>query len=148
MGRTLHPGFSFPSCAGPPTWGLGGWEGQERLSRTLALDGLTAHPSCQDLPDSVHDAAQIQLPHRGSAFHDETGEALSGPTDPLTRQPCPGDFSQPQGFCPGPFLCLEHSSCHLSAPVWPPQAHLPHWTVSHLRAETVLASALSPGLTQ
>lgn len=100
MGRTLQPGFSFPSCAGPPTWGLGGWEGQEHLSRTLALDGLTAHPSCQDLSDSVYDAAQIQLPHRGFAFHDETGEALGGPTDPLTCQPCPGDFSQ---LLPRPF---------------------------------------------
>lgn len=30
----------------------------------------------------MYDATQIQLPHRGSAFHDETGEALGGPQIP------------------------------------------------------------------
>lgn len=90
------------TCMGP-----GQGRGQECFSRSLVLEGLTVCPSCQDLPDPVHDAAEVQLPHCGSAFHDETGEETSA------CQTCRGS-AQPQGVCPGSSVCLEHSSCRPS----------------------------------
>lgn len=40
-----------------------------------------AHPqppfSLQDLPDPVYDASKVQLPHSGTALHDEAGDTLS-----------------------------------------------------------------------
>lgn len=105
--------------------------GQESFSRSLVLEGLTVCPSCQDLPDPVHDAAEVQLPHGGSAFHDETGEESS----PARRAEAPPS--------------LEHSSCRpsLSWAAFLTVLSLPGlWEPCEGR--TILASALRPGLIQ
>lgn len=99
----LHLCLSVPICAGPSAWGPG--QGQEHLLWTPALEGLTACPSRQDLPDPVYDATKVQLPQCGPAFYDETGEEIAA------WQPC-RDSSQPQGLCPCFSLCLKCSSCH------------------------------------
>lgn len=120
----------------------GGEAGAEHLPRTPALDGPTACPSHQDLPDPMHDATQVQLPHRGSAFHDETGKAPGGHPEPSLTSLALGTPPGPRAFAQALSSAWNTLPATPSAPFWPPQGHLPCWTVSPLRAETVLASAV------
>lgn len=124
----------------PPAWGPEQGRGQECFSRSLVLEGLTVCPSCQDLPDPVHDAAEVQLPHGGSAFHDETGEETCLPDVPRLL-PASGRLPRllplwstlpVAPLCPGlPFSLLSLPG------LWEP-----------CEGRTILASALCPGLIQ
>lgn len=142
-GRTRHPfsRFSFPSHARPLLGVSGGW-GTEHPPRTPALDGPTACPSHQDLPDPMHDATQVQLPHCCSALHDETGEAPGGHPEPSPTSLALGMPPRSGAFAQALSSAWNTLPAAPSAPFWPPQGHLPRWTVSPLRAETVLASVV------
>lgn len=122
---SVHFSLSFPICAGQPAWAPRQGRGREHLPSTLALEGLTVCPCHQDLPSPVHDATQVQLPHCGSAFYDETGKETHQPclrllsaSGPLPRLfPLPGTLFLPP----------------LSVPVWLFHWLLPHWTVSPMK---------------
>ena len=133
----MAPLLLLPQSCRAAARGLGaGRRGQS------TFPGPAACPSHQDLPDPMHDATQVQLPHCGSAFHDETGEVTGGRPEPSPTSLALGPPPGPRAFAQALSSAWNTLPATLSAPFWPPQGHLPRWTVSPLSTETVLASAV------
>ena len=135
--QDVAPLLLLPQSCRAAARGLGaGRRGQS------TFPGPAACPSHQDLPDPMHDATQVQLPHCGSAFHDETGEVPGGRPEPSPTSLALGPPPGPRAFAQALSSAWNTLPATLSAPFWPPQGHLPRWTVSPLSTGTALNSSL------